>query len=112
MRISLLMQQTRFWPEFHEYETLLGTLSRVLRDDHRRNTDVAIHIIAIFFALSSASQFHPALLENQVGNTVMQVIELEIQRSAYTSAQVTDESMLIFRFLFFPSAPLPRSSLR
>lgn len=66
MRLSLLTQQTRFWPEFHECETLLGTLSRVLRDDHRRSTDLAIHITGIFFALSSASQFHSALVENQV----------------------------------------------
>jgi hypothetical protein len=63
-------------------ETLLGALSRILREDSVKSMDLCINIVYIFYSFSNFSQFHPVILQYHVGDMIMRVIELEIKRHA------------------------------
>lgn len=43
--------------------TLMGALSRTLREDGRKSTDLTTNIIYTFFCMSNFSQFHPLLAQ-------------------------------------------------
>jgi len=60
--------------------TLLGVLSRLLKEDGKRSMELVINIVYIFFSFSNFSQFHQSLSEHQVGDMTMRVIELEAKR--------------------------------
>lgn len=63
-----------------QHEQLIGLMSRLLRDDGRRSMELAQAIVQIFYIFSSFSQFHPVILNNQVGDMIMKMILLEIRR--------------------------------
>lgn len=48
------------------HETLMQTLSRVLREDGKRSIDLCTNIISVFFSVSNFTQFHGLIMQNQV----------------------------------------------
>ena len=61
-------------------ETLLGALSRVLREEWKTSIDLSTNIIYIFFCFSTFSQFHPIIAHYKVGSLVMDIVDYEINR--------------------------------
>jgi hypothetical protein len=45
-----------------EHETLLGTVSRTLRDDFKKSQELTLYLLNIFQAYSNFTQFHEFLL--------------------------------------------------
>ncbi|GBG31044.1 Kinesin-associated protein 3 [Hondaea fermentalgiana] len=68
--------------DLSENEALLGALSRTLREDARRKMELSLHIMNIFCAFSTFSQFHQYLHNHQVGNNTMRAIKWELDRHA------------------------------
>ena len=66
--------------ELSQNETLLGALSRVLREDWKVSIDLSTNIIYVFFCFSTFSQFHPIIAHYKVGSLVMDIVEYEISR--------------------------------
>ena len=66
--------------ELAQNETLLGALSRVLREEWRISIDLSTNIIYVFFCFSTFSQFHPIIARYKVGSLVMDIVEYEIHR--------------------------------
>jgi hypothetical protein len=60
-------------------ETLFGVLVRLLREDGSHDVVLATNIVYIFFCFSNFSQFHPFLSQSQVGNTCLQIVELQLE---------------------------------
>ena len=54
--------------ELSQNETLLGALSRVLREEWRSSIDLTTNIIYIFFCFSTFTQFHPVILQHKIGS--------------------------------------------
>ena len=44
------------------HETLLGTVSRTLRDDFKKSMELALYLLNIFQAYSNFSEFHEFLI--------------------------------------------------
>ena len=63
-------------------EPLMGALSRMVKEDHKRSMDLVINIMYIFFSFSIFSQMHPLIINYRVGNETMRVIEHEMKRHA------------------------------
>ena len=63
-----------------QHNQLMGTISRTLRDDFKKNLELSLYLLNVFYAYSNFSQFHPYLLQNQVGDTCMKIIEYEVLR--------------------------------
>eukprot|EP00276_Gloeochaete_wittrockiana_P011053 CAMPEP_0184665670 /NCGR_PEP_ID=MMETSP0308-20130426/58158_1 /TAXON_ID=38269 /ORGANISM="Gloeochaete witrockiana, Strain SAG 46.84" /LENGTH=798 /DNA_ID=CAMNT_0027109807 /DNA_START=91 /DNA_END=2487 /DNA_ORIENTATION=+ len=61
-------------------DVLLGALSRTLREDGKRSMELVINIVTVFHIFSTFSQFHPLIMQYQIGDIVMKIIALEIQR--------------------------------
>ena len=59
---------------------MVGALARVLREDWKRNTDLATNIIYIFFCFSSFSQFHGVVAHFKIGSLCMSIIEHELKK--------------------------------
>ena len=66
--------------ELSQNETLLGALSRVLREEWKTSVDLTTNIIYIFFCFSTFSQFHPVIGHYKVGSLVMDIVNYEIGR--------------------------------
>ncbi|GMT19261.1 hypothetical protein PFISCL1PPCAC_10558, partial [Pristionchus fissidentatus] len=63
-----------------ENETLVSALSRVLRDEWRKNLELAKNIISLFLQFSSFSQTQHVVTEQKMGAFCMNAIELELER--------------------------------
>ncbi|KAH9363526.1 hypothetical protein HPB48_005941 [Haemaphysalis longicornis] len=66
---SLVLQLARSPDNLGELaanDTLLCALARVLREDGRRDTQLATNLAYVFFCLSTFSQFHPVIAEYKV----------------------------------------------
>ena len=55
-------------------------LSRTLAECHKRNIDLSVNVLCIFYILSNYRQFQDYVTEHQVGKTVIDVLENQIQR--------------------------------
>ena len=44
------------------HETLLGTVSRTLRDDYKKSMELALYLLNVFQAYSNFSEFHEFLI--------------------------------------------------
>ncbi|ELU10175.1 hypothetical protein CAPTEDRAFT_219515 [Capitella teleta] len=66
--------------ELFQNETVVGALARVLRDDWKKNTELATNIIYIFFCFSSFSQFHGVISHFKIGSLCMGIIEHELKK--------------------------------
>ncbi|XP_064483666.1 kinesin-associated protein 3-like [Ornithodoros turicata] len=61
-------------------DTLLCALARVLREDGRKNMELATNIVYIFFCFSTFSQFHSVITEYKIGSVCMDLIDFEQRR--------------------------------
>jgi len=66
--------------EISEHVTLLGVLSRELRENAKRSHELAVAIVGIFVCLAHFSQFHPVLSQHQCGDATLRVVEYEGKR--------------------------------
>ncbi|GAB4815647.1 hypothetical protein N2152v2_002693 [Parachlorella kessleri] len=62
------------------HPTLLQTLSRLLRDDYKHSSELCLNLVCIFFSLSHFLQFHPILVQNQIGSLTLEIMDLEMRR--------------------------------
>ena len=69
-------------------DPVLGALSRVLREDWRKSTELTTNIVYIFFCFSSFSQFHSIIIHQKIGAMCMQVMENEVKRYDQWSAEL------------------------
>lgn len=79
-RIAALARRVENLPMLLGHDTLVQTLARVLREEGRKSVDLATNVVSVFFAFSNYSQFHPAILENQMGDATMRIVDLETKR--------------------------------
>ena len=74
--------------ELSQNETLLGALSRVLREEWRSSIDLTTNIIYIFFCFSTFTQFHPVILTHKIGSQVLDILQYEVTRHAQWSSDL------------------------
>ncbi|CAG9461545.1 unnamed protein product [Pedinophyceae sp. YPF-701] len=79
--VAALFRRVDNIPDLLEHPSVLGALTRVLRDDFKRSIDLAINVVSAMFAISLWSNFHGLLLSNQVGVLVLDIIDLELRRT-------------------------------
>jgi len=79
-RILRLCTDTENLELLAEHETLLGVLSRELKENSKRSFELSVAVVSAFLCFSHFSQFHPILKQHQCGNVVMRVFEYECDR--------------------------------
>lgn len=100
--------------ELEKNEAVLSALSRVLREDWRKNLDLSTNIIYIFFCFSTYTHFHPVIVQYKIGSLCMDVIDFELKRydqlkndlEARKSNQTNDNKTIT------STPPLPPSSIQ
>ncbi|GAX77716.1 hypothetical protein CEUSTIGMA_g5159.t1 [Chlamydomonas eustigma] len=85
--ISQLFRKTENFETLLSHETLLQTLSRLMREEMKRSIDLCINIVSVYFSISNFSQFHPVIMDNQIGALTMDLIDLEIKRTEHRAAE-------------------------
>ena len=68
------------WYPLADADSLLPVLSRTLAENHKRNIDLSVYLLSIFYILSNYSQFQDLLTDNKVGISIIDVLENQIQR--------------------------------
>jgi hypothetical protein len=63
-----------------DHDTLLGVLSRELRESFKKSNELCVAIVCTFLCFSHFSQFHPVLMQHQCGDVTMRVVEYESKR--------------------------------
>uniref|UniRef100_A0A8D8M8X6 Kinesin-associated protein 3 n=1 Tax=Cacopsylla melanoneura TaxID=428564 RepID=A0A8D8M8X6_9HEMI len=66
--------------ELSRSETVLSALSRVLREDWKKNVDLSSNIIHVFYCFSVYHQFHPIILQYKIGSICIEIIDHELRR--------------------------------
>jgi len=79
-RLLRICTEVRNLVEISEHSTLLGVLSRELRENAKRSHELAVAITGIFLCLAHFSQFHGILIQNQCNDVTMRVVEYESRR--------------------------------
>ncbi|KAL7077439.1 hypothetical protein ACQ4LE_003036 [Meloidogyne hapla] len=84
--VSLLLQlvcelSPSSLPKIVENEPLMGALVRVIKEDSRRNFDLAIQVGQLFYRLSLFAPFLPVLSKWKIGLLCLQIVEQELRRS-------------------------------
>merc|ERR1711962_604756 len=74
--------------ELSQNETLLGALSRVLREEWRASIDLTTNIIYIFFCISTFTQFHSVIMNFKIGSQVLDILQYEVTRYNQWSADL------------------------
>lgn len=64
------------------HASLLPSLARLLREDGRRSLELSANVAGVFFALSCGRQLHRTIGELQVGALLLELCQLEVQRTA------------------------------
>merc|ERR1711953_374590 len=75
--------------ELSQNETLLGALSRVLREEWRSSIDLTTNIIYIFFCFSTFTQFHSVIMNFKIGSQVLDILQYEVTRYNQWSADLS-----------------------
>lgn len=55
-------------------------MSRELRENYKKNGDLAVAISCIFLSFSCFTCFHPVLMQHQCGDVTMKILEFESAR--------------------------------
>lgn len=69
-------------------ESLMGALSRVLKEDYKKSMDLTTNLMYIFFSFSNFTQMHGALTNYRVGAETMRVLDLEVRRHALRMKEI------------------------
>ena len=62
------------WYLSFNLDSLLPVLSRTLAENHKRNIDLSVYILSVFYILSNYSQFQDLLTDNKVGISIIDVL--------------------------------------
>eukprot|EP00930_Biecheleria_cincta_P041978 TRINITY_DN28869_c0_g1_i2.p1 TRINITY_DN28869_c0_g1~~TRINITY_DN28869_c0_g1_i2.p1 ORF type:complete len:802 (+),score=205.29 TRINITY_DN28869_c0_g1_i2:91-2496(+) len=79
-RLLRVCTQVELLEQVSEHPSLLGVLSRELRENAKRSYELAVAITGIFLCLSRFSRFHGTLLASHCGDVTMRVLEYESRR--------------------------------
>ena len=64
------------WLYANLYEDqFLSTVSRILRDEYKKSTELCTFLLCCFYILSNYTQFHSLLSQHQLGDTTMKIVE-------------------------------------
>ncbi len=66
--------------ELLEHESLLQVLSRTVAEHGSKSLELALHALCVFYVISNYRQFVKFLTDNQVGKTVLELINHQVQR--------------------------------
>ena len=95
-KCSIIWHCISFWfGHLSSAETVLGAISRVLREDWKKSTELTTNIVYIFFCFSSFSQFHSIIIHFKVGAMCMQILEHEIKRHETWTAELEKKKSCI-----------------
>mmetsp|Transcript_18844 Transcript_18844/g.45016 ORF Transcript_18844/g.45016 Transcript_18844/m.45016 type:complete len:791 (+) Transcript_18844:200-2572(+) len=86
-QIAQLFRNPEYLDTLLSHEALIGALARVLREDGKRSIDLCTNIVTVFFSLSNFSQFHPMIMEQQMGAMTMDIIDLEVKRAEHRAQE-------------------------
>ncbi|CAD8046643.1 unnamed protein product [Paramecium primaurelia] len=73
------------------HEQFLSTISRTLRDEHKKSTELTLYLLCVFYIVSNYLEFHQILSEHQIGDITMKIIESQIQRFDLRYAELMEK---------------------
>jgi len=76
-----------------EHDTLLGVLSRELKENSKRSSELSVAIVSSLLCFSHFSHFHGVLQQHQCGNVIMRVFEYESDRYQVRKQDMDRRSM-------------------
>uniref|UniRef100_A0A0G4GJD9 Kinesin-associated protein 3 n=1 Tax=Chromera velia CCMP2878 TaxID=1169474 RepID=A0A0G4GJD9_9ALVE len=87
LRLSLETQNLEL---LVDHDSLVGILARVLREEGKKSTELAIAIAGCFLCWSHFSEFHEILRQNQCGDVTIRVLDFEAKRDRARVAEVKE----------------------
>jgi hypothetical protein len=63
-----------------DQESLIELLSRTLREEYKKNMELSIYLLCVFFTYSSYAEFHPILSEFMIGDTCVKIVEFQLAK--------------------------------
>ena len=86
-----------------DHESLFGVTSRTLRDEFKKSYELTLYLLGAFYAFSNYIQFHPFLIQNQIGDTTIKIIEYHIRRGLIQNIEInkkTENCSYIYIYIY------------
>jgi hypothetical protein len=87
-RLLRICTETQQLEEISGHSTLLGVLSRELRENSKRSHELTVAITGIFLCLGHFSKFHPVLVRHECNDMTMRVLEYESKRRTVLTKEI------------------------
>lgn len=87
-----------------EHDTLLGVMSRELRENSKKSFELSVVLVSCFLCFSHFSRFHEVMMQHQCGTAVMRVFEYESERH---QVRKSDMEQRLMRFQQLGDAATP-----
>lgn len=75
--LFLMVDPENIYHLISEKSDLLDIISRTLKDEHKKNMELLIHILAFFYSLSYYEEFHEICISHSIGETCLNIIEFQ-----------------------------------
>jgi len=75
--VVLLADPTNLVRLITEFESQLDILSRTLKEEHKKNIELLLHLLCFFYTFSFYEEFHPVLFYHSIGETCLNIVEFQ-----------------------------------
>jgi len=75
--LYLMVDPQNMYHLLSEKADLLDIIARTLKDEHKKNMELSIHLLAFFYSISYYEEFHDFIISHSIGETCLNVIEFQ-----------------------------------
>jgi hypothetical protein len=93
--LVLLADPTNIYHIVTEKLNLIDTISRTLKDEHKNNIELLIHLLAFFYCFSNYEEFHEMLVDHSIGETCLNIIDFQYAKFTVRKLDIIKKQQLV-----------------
>jgi len=75
-----------------EYESQLDIISRTMKEEHKKNIELLLHILCFFYTFSFYEEFHQILFYHSIGETCLNIIEFQYAKYVIRKNEIKNKA--------------------
>jgi len=93
--LYLMVDPQNMYHFLSEKSDLLDIISRTLKDEHKKNMELSIHILGFFFSISYYEEFHDFIISHSIGETCLNIIEFQYAKFIIRRSEILKKEELV-----------------
>jgi hypothetical protein len=92
--LVLMVNPANVYYMLTEKESQLDILSRTLKEEHKKNIELLLHLLCYFYSLSFYEEFHPILTNHSIGDSCLNIIEFQYAKYVIRKNEILKRSVM------------------